>query len=112
MAKKQADNSTKAPAVLDAHSTASERDAANRDHHQSLVQHTLDMSDYNEHGHATGSQGAKGHAMPPSHSHMQPHSYIPQSVLPANRQNQFSDGDSADANPQGSDDYGSVDNAG
>ena len=78
---------------------------AKRDHLKSLVQHTLDMSDYNNHGHAPGRQGKAGHRMPPNDAHKQAGSYLPQNV-----QNTWSDAGSATANQPGADDHGKVDN--
>ena|ERR1019366_2821953 len=51
--------------------TGSPRSAADaqHDHFKGLVQHTLDMSDYNNHGHAPGRQGKAGHRMPPNDAH-------------------------------------------
>jgi hypothetical protein len=79
---------------------------AQHNHFKSLVQHTLDMSDYNNHGHAPGRQGKAGHRMPPNDAHKQAGSYLPQNV-----QNTWSDGAGcATANQPGTDDYGKVDN--
>jgi hypothetical protein len=96
---------------LDNSSTVAERSSANRKHHSELIGHTLDSAAYNAHGHAVGKQGARGHTMTPSDAHMQgDHAYIPQSVLPANRQNQSSDGaGSASANDPSTSDYATAD---
>lgn len=105
-------NLTKATKALDANSTPAERKAANDDHHRTLISHTLDAATYGGHGHAVG-KGATG-KMVPSDAHMQgDHAYIPQGVLPANRQNTSSDGaGSAEANDPSTSDYGTVDKNG
>ena len=77
--------------------------AALNQHVKELTAHTLDVSDYNAHGHAAGRQGAAGHTMPPNDAHRQDGAYIPQ--------NMYSDGaGSAEANDASTSDYGTVDN--
>jgi hypothetical protein len=67
---------------LTARSTPAEREAANRQHHQELVSHTLDSATYGGHGHAVGLQGKAGHAMVPNDAALQgKDAYIPQAVL-------------------------------
>jgi hypothetical protein len=63
------------------------------------------------HGHGVGSQGPKGHKMVANDMHKQQGSYIPQGAL-QNRQNQFSDAGSADADDASTSDYGVVDKNG
>jgi hypothetical protein len=94
------------PATLNANSTPKERKAANDTHHQTLIEHTLDSSDYNGHGHAQGRQGKAGHTMVSSDAHKQSGQYIPQAVFDTT-----SDGaGSAEANDASTRDYGVVDN--
>jgi hypothetical protein len=116
---KQADAGTKAatsPARLDNNSTAKERKAANDNHHQALVAHTLDAAVYGGHGHYVGKQGAKGHDMPKNDAHRQSGQFIPravhqQAMHQAVRQNTFSENGSADADGGSIDsDYGNADN--
>jgi len=101
------------PVALDSNSTPRQRKAVNDAHHQELAGHLIDNSIRAGHGgHMLGKQGPKGHDMPPNDLHLQAGSYIPRGVmskLPTNTENTSSENGSADANPQGSDDYGSVD---
>jgi hypothetical protein len=76
--------------------------AALNQHFKGLTSHTLEVSDYNAHGHAVGRQGAAGYTMPPSDAHRQDGAYIPQNI--------YSDGaGSAEANDTSACDYGTVD---
>ena len=63
-----------------------------------LVDHTLDASEYNGHGHAEDRQGRAGHPMPRSDADRQANSYVPQNMY---------GGVSAD--DLAADDYGVVD---
>lgn len=47
-------------------------------HVKELISHTLDVADYNGHGHAIGKQGRHGHDMVASDAHKQSGEYIPQ----------------------------------
>jgi hypothetical protein len=51
------------------------------EHVKGLTDHTLDVALYNNHGHAMGRQGPKGHPLPPSHAHLQGGGFIPRGVL-------------------------------
>ena len=62
-----------------------------------LVNHTLEASEYNGHGHAEGKQGRAGHPMPRSDAHRQANAYVPQNMYGG-----FGSDDPAE------DDYGAV----
>jgi hypothetical protein len=87
-----------------------------REHFQSLVDHTLESAQYNGHGHLEGKQGHRGHDMPDSTAHLQGGAHIPAKVisrLPANNQNSWSDGAGcANASDQTTSDYATTDDKG
>jgi hypothetical protein len=64
------------PAILSAKSTPDERKSANDLHHQSLVEHALDVAEYNGHDHFVGSQGKRSHEMPANDAHKQSGQFI------------------------------------
>ena len=99
-------------AILHHGSTAKERAAANRQHHDQLAAHLVSNAVDLGHGHVIGRQGERGHKMVPNDAHLQAGAYLKQGALDPkqNRQNTSSDGSgSADFNDPSGDDYGTVD---
>jgi len=107
MAKAKQSSTTMA---LHSQSTPSEREAANRTHHQELISATLDNALAVGHGHAVGSGPTGKMVTNDAHQQGKPHAYIPQSAFAKVPQNMNSrDGGPAFDDSDAAANYGTVD---